>query len=173
MEEEPEVLGTFVDNKGVAVEERTGVTHLVHAWPAQGHEHIVSTVPFLSLTHIPTHGTLLEQDNLGPSRDLVTPSSKGNQAVAWYQLGTRDLAAFLSALFKASFPEYHERYKAAFAAGVWVAEDPGPWLGRAVVYKLQVDLHRDGLDDGPTASFPMGFFEGGELLLPDLGAKLW
>lgn len=75
-------------------------------------------------------------------------------------------------MFKASFPKEYQRYKKAFDAGVWLAQDPGPWLGRAIVYKLQVLPHRDGLDGGPTAMWNMGSYTGGELYLPDLKLKL-
>ncbi|KAK7012364.1 hypothetical protein R3P38DRAFT_2550174 [Favolaschia claudopus] len=50
--------------------------------------------------------------------------------------------------------------------------DPGPWIGRAIVYKLEVLEHVDGLDDGPTASFCVGDFAGGELYLSDIDVKL-
>lgn len=93
-------------------------------------------------------------------------------AVKWYFLATAELATALAAMFKSSFPEYHEKYAAAFKAGVWEESDPGPWLGRAIVYKLQVQAHVDGLDDGPTACFPLGRFTGGEIYFPDLGLKL-
>jgi hypothetical protein len=68
-------------------------------------------------------------------------------------------------------PQVYKKYQAAFDAGVWETADPGPWIGRAIVYKLQVLVHRDGKDDGPTASFPVGDFEGGEMYVPDLCAK--
>ena len=32
-------------------------------------------------------------------------------------------------------------------------------------------LHRDKNDVGPSASFPVGYFEGGEMLLPQLRTK--
>jgi len=48
----------------------------------------------------------------------------------------------------------------------------GPGLGRAIVYKLQVDAHIDGLDDDPTAIFNIGSFKRGKLNLPDLGLIL-
>lgn len=76
-------------------------------------------------------------------------------------------------MFEVAFPVEYAKYKVAFDAGQWYAENPGPWLARAVVYKLQVDNHRDGLDaDGPAACFGSGRYVGGELYLPDLGAKL-
>ena len=54
---------------------------------------------------------------------------------------------------------------------MWLEEDPEPWLGRAIVYKLQVILHTDEHDVGPTVSFPCGFFHGGQMQIPQLGGK--
>jgi hypothetical protein len=76
-------------------------------------------------------------------------------------------------MFKVLFPDVYERYKAAFDAGVWEKDDPGPWLGRAVVYKLQVELHPDKNESGPSVSFACGNYTGGYMLVPQLLAKLW
>ncbi len=82
----------------------------------------------------------------------------------------------------------HKEYKEAFAAGVWDDADPGPWLGRAIVYKTQVssinqsfwvyltpftkvNLHKDQNDDGLSVCFPVGRYGGGEMIIPILGAK--
>jgi hypothetical protein len=75
-------------------------------------------------------------------------------------------------MFEATFPDLYKEYKAAFEAGVWVQEDPGPFIGRSIIYKLQSKLHRDKNDVGPSASFPVGYFGGGEMLLPQLKTKL-
>ena len=85
---------------------------------------------------------------------------------------SRPVAIYLSACFEVAFPEYYVLYQAAFQAGVWETSDPGPWLGRAIVWKLPVKTHLDGLDDGPTAIFNVGKYTGGELYLPDLEVKL-
>jgi len=82
------------------------------------------------------------------------------------------VAKRLAVMFEVLMPECYHKYKAAFDAGVWIKGDPGPWLGRAIVYKLQVCLHKDSHDGGPTASFPLGYFSGGEMLVPQLKAKL-
>ena len=82
------------------------------------------------------------------------------------------VAKILGAMFKVIYPDLYEKYRAAFEAGVWEKGDPGPWLGRAIVYKLQVKLHNDGNDDGPTVSFAVGTYEEGHLLVLDLLAKL-
>lgn len=85
---------------------------------------------------------------------------------------TKPVAQLLAQYFKLAFPDCYQRYSRAFDAGVWELADPGPWLGRAIVYKMQVGVHVDGLDgQGPTAAFPVGWFEGGEMYLPDLGLK--
>jgi len=41
---------------------------------------------------------------------------------------------------------YYEKYRKAFEADCWAKEDKGPWIGRVIVWKLQVCLHRDTLD---------------------------
>jgi hypothetical protein len=89
----------------------------------------------------------------------------------FYEAST-PLAKTLAVYFEALFPEAYERSKNAFDAGVWVKDDPGPWIGRALIYKLQGSLHVDDKDEGPTVSFPCGYFEGGEMVLPQLDAKL-
>lgn len=75
-------------------------------------------------------------------------------------------------MFEAAFPLVYAKYREAFEAGVWFREDPGPFLARAIIYKLQSVLHKDGKDAGPYAAFPVGFFEGGEMLFPQLKTKL-
>ena len=99
-------------------------------------------------------------------------SACGAVAVRAYFRATRKVARMLAEMFKAIFPEEYERYKKAFDAGVWIREDPGPWAARAIVYKLDVSLHFDGLDGGPTATFPVGQYTGGAMELPQLNAKL-
>jgi hypothetical protein len=93
-------------------------------------------------------------------------------AVRYYFQATAETAEFLKAYFTVAFPEEFPRYQKAFEAGVWINEDPGPWLGRAIVYKLQVEAHQDRSDGGPTAIFNVGQYTGGELCLPDLEIKL-
>jgi hypothetical protein len=51
-------------------------------------------------------------------------------------------------------------------------EDPGPFLGRAIIYKLQGKFHKDQRDAGPSVSFGVGYYDGGEICFPQLKAKL-
>lgn len=144
--------------------ERTGVTHLVHCWFAQGQNVSQNKSPFALLTIVP-------QKRMVPSSDM-NRTGKGAMAVKSYFLATQRASAKLAAMFRAAYPEYYEKYRKAFSAGVWIKEDRGPWVGRAIVWKLQVGLHKDGLDEGPALCFPCGDYSGGELYLPDLRAKL-
>ncbi|KIY62270.1 hypothetical protein CYLTODRAFT_361730, partial [Cylindrobasidium torrendii FP15055 ss-10] len=101
-----------------------------------------------------------------------TAGSTRSGAMRTYYAATQKVAAYLKELFRVAYPAEHARYEAAFQAGQWFAEDPGPWVGRALVFKLQVSVHRDGKDDGPAAIFCAGTFSGGEAIFPDLGVKL-
>jgi hypothetical protein len=156
----PEVLPSGYYRPGVEVPaaseiplgERRGTTHLVHSWPAQGHP--------------------AAKFGMAPSVDMTGKSSAQAQAVQWYYQASAGVAQTLAGMFSVCFPKFYLTYQRAFEAGVWLTSDPGPWLGRAVVFKLQVYLHRDGLDAGPCACFPMGFFTGGEAYFPDIQAKL-
>ena len=73
-----------------------------------------------------------------------------HDAVRTYYKATAEVAAWLSAIFKAAFPDEYEVYADAFKAGSWmgVEEDPGPFLMRVIVWKLSVHLHVDGGDGG-------------------------
>lgn len=106
---------------------------------------------------------------------LASPYTRSGNALGaincWYR-ATRQVSLTLQIMFRVLFPTLYDTFQKAFDAGVWLEEDPGPWLGRAIVYKLQGDLHLDGRDCSPTASFPCGYFTGGEMMVPQLGAKL-
>lgn len=84
---------------------------------------------------------------------------------------TAPVARTLAIMFEHAFPEYYEAYREAFEAGVWFRQDPGPFLGRAIIYKLQGRLHKDRNDVGPSVCFPVGTYTGGEMLFPQLKAK--
>ena len=77
----------------------------------------------------------------------------------------------MDAWFQVLFPDMHDRFTKAFRAGVWMKQDKGPWLGRALIYKLQGKLHADENDIGPTVSFPCGNYSGGEMIVPQFRGK--
>ena len=105
------------------------------------------------------------------SRDFI-PGCLAAAAVRHYYRASATIAKMLAIMFKGAFPGEYARYQTAFEAGVWYDEDPGPWISRAIVYKLHVNLHHDAQDAGPTATFCVGDFEGGYLELPQLKVKL-
>lgn len=57
-------------------------------------------------------------------------------------------------------------YQEAFDAGVWLQDDPVSFLARAIVYKLQIKLHKDSNDVGTFAFFLVGEFEGCKKIFP-------
>ncbi|KAJ8694407.1 hypothetical protein PTI98_009331 [Pleurotus ostreatus] len=130
-------------------EERRGVHHLVQGWVMQGHH-----------------------DKLYLSAD-IHESSSGVAATRAYYTATKEIAGLLGLVVKTLLPEQYEKYQEAFEAGVWFAdEDPGPFLGRAVVWKLQLRMHKDKADAGFSISIPFGAYTGGYMIIPQLHAKL-
>ena len=128
-------------------------------------------------TGLPCYAILLltrypfQASGMVPSADMLGRNARGALAIRLYFEETREIALYLHELFKVSFPDDAEKYAKAFAAGVWEHADPGPWLGRAIVWKLQVNAHRDSQDEGPAAIFNLGTYSGGDLYLPDANLK--
>lgn len=108
------------------------------------------------------------------SLDMADRGKAGGQkAVNHYFQLSEPIALFVHELFKVAFPDVAQKYAAAFKKGEWqMVKDLGPFWGQALVYKMPVDVHQDGLDDGLLAMFPCGFFTEGRLDFPDLGIKL-
>ena len=140
-----------VDLAYVLTAERTGVTHLVHAWHQQGHPVSFASVLLFALLKISQNGPMLHSKDMA-GRNTV----EGQAAVINYFRLSRPIALYIKEMFKVAYPSYYPKYEKAFEAGVYERQDPGPFLGRAIVWKLQVQVHQDGLDDGPTVIFNCG-----------------
>lgn len=153
---------TYTAADGAEAKERCGLYHLVHGWTQRGHKNDVSTptCTLLSLTPL----------QLYLCSDYTRSGTAYIGVTAHYRLNAL-MAEMLAIMFEGVFPDIYRKYKSAFDAGVWIKTDPGPWLGRAIVYKLQLTLHVDANDVGPAASFPSGLFEGGALVIPQMLAK--
>jgi len=134
--------------------EQTGVTHLVHVWYPKGHS------VCKQWSSIPLSLSILLKDRMVPSKDFHR-SGQGTQAVKKYFTDKEGTLARLASMFQAAFPDCYEKYRKAFEVGCWTKEDKGPWIGRVIVWKLQVSLYRDALDEGPTACFPCRNYEDG------------
>ncbi|KAJ7049599.1 hypothetical protein C8F01DRAFT_731431 [Mycena amicta] len=111
------------------------------------------------------------QDLLEPSKDMAPGTVKGLQALNTYLRRTQLYTTLVGVCCRTFYPHWHTVYEQAFNAGKSNLLDPGPFLGRVIVWKLQVELHRDGLDIGPTLTSADGSFEGGAMVLPDFGCK--
>ena len=78
-----------------------------------------------------------------------------------------DLVNFL----EAAVAEY-KTLKTSWDRGHWVGCHGPPFLGQAIVWKYQVNLHKDPNDWEICVTTPSGYYEGGEALFPDLNLKL-
>ena len=79
---------------------------------------------------------------------------------------TKTIANKIAAMFKAAFSQWYNKYCEAFNAGVWLKEDSGLFLGRAIIYKLQGRLHKNHHNLGPLASFGVGNYIEGKMIFP-------
>jgi hypothetical protein len=89
-----------------------------------------------------------------------------------YFHATRLVVDTLSGKFKSLFPDQYSILRSSFEAGKIEESDPGPWLGRALVWKMQVAMHRDGLDGVMGAILNTGCYSGGCIYFPGIGLKL-
>lgn len=111
-------------------------------------------------------GLFISADTHASSRGLA-------QCLSYYD-SSRAVAQHIEAYLLAVFPQWAKDYRSCFDAGRLLPQDPGPFLGRAIIYKLQGEVHKDCRDAGPSASFGVGYYDGGNMLVPQLGAKfLW
>jgi hypothetical protein len=102
----------------------------------------------------------------------MTSGSATVAAAGSFYFLSESIARSVAQAFKAVFPYWYEIYQEAFEAGVWFADDPGPFLSHAIMYKLQGQLHKDRHDVGPSVSFPVGQYSGREMIFPQLNVKL-
>ncbi|KAF8164939.1 hypothetical protein B0H34DRAFT_670905 [Crassisporium funariophilum] len=128
--------------------EQAGVLHITHGWIQRANY---------------DKGLFVSKD--------VCSSSSTFAACTGYYAATAAVANQIDCLLKEVFPVWRGQYKVGFASGCMIKEDPGPLPARAVVHKLQGRLHKDGRDAGPSASFGVGQYSGGEMYIPLLKAK--
>jgi hypothetical protein len=102
----------------------------------------------------------------------ISKTSTSLAATGAYYYASKAVAINIGLALKITNPDWFQMYESAFRAGAWLPHDPGPFLGRAIIYKLQGKLHKDRHDLGPSASFAVGNFSGGEMLFPQLRVKL-
>jgi drug/metabolite transporter superfamily protein YnfA len=98
-------------------------------------------------------------------------------AVDWYINATAMQQQMLSAYVKEAHPDLYEQYIKTFQAGKWVGmkvenAEGCIFLSEAIVWKLQVEVHRDVLDTGICVCMATGSFIGGRVIFPDLDLVL-
>ena len=77
-----------------------------------------------------------ENNVIGFTSPVISPVPAWPVLLTSYYHLTREIAACIVVLFEIAFPELHEKYSKAFDAAVWIVEDPGPFVGRSIIYKL-------------------------------------
>ncbi|KAK7433512.1 hypothetical protein VKT23_015167 [Stygiomarasmius scandens] len=137
------------DGLGPDQGEPKGTVHIVTCWPQKGHPH----------------------DPMTPSKSHSARAGCGIAIETWYESSV-EVNDFLGAIFKKEFPEEYPRFLKAHKAARWRKSDPGPYVGKVVIWKLSGSPHIDQGDPCPTATFGLGCFEGGNMEILDIGVKL-
>ena len=138
---------------GEMIEERKGVHHIIQCWMAQGNPNVSRPFAFICSFWEKKHWLL---QVLCPG-GMYAYSNKGRLAIEHYYIASSPIARILVEYFKVLFPKAYEKSKQAFSAGRWIQGDPGPWLGRALIYKLgQFARGRQGR--GANGLFPLWTF---------------
>ncbi|KZT31983.1 hypothetical protein SISSUDRAFT_1067295 [Sistotremastrum suecicum HHB10207 ss-3] len=141
-------MRTFVGYDGktpVFRYEKAGVAHMVHSWYAKGRN---ATNDFM----LPS---ALMLGNGGAARATITE---------WYMDSTSFLHKLLGEYIKLTDRPYWKKIHKTYHAGRWVTSDyrHGAFLGRAIVWKLQIEVHRDSQDEA-------GAYCRTGIVFPDLG----
>ncbi|KAL0061138.1 hypothetical protein AAF712_012058 [Marasmius tenuissimus] len=141
----------YSEDGGVMGKGPSGVMHLVDAWPQTGHE----------------HEEILYQSS------FLSGTGQSIQATRHYYEGNATLEQCIESVIRVFFPEEHALMSKVREAGraISTEEGGGCYLGRALVFKLQLFNHVDKRDFGISTSFSAGRFTGGYLLIPQLKAK--
>ncbi|KAL0061160.1 hypothetical protein AAF712_012030 [Marasmius tenuissimus] len=135
---------------GVSGVEPAGVMHLVEAWHQRGN---INKGLYMST--------------------FLSGAGQAIQATRHYYEANFTLERCIESAVQVFFPDLYPVLAHVREAGraFQSSREGGVYLGRAVVYKLQLFNHIDQKDCGISASFPAGHFVGGYLLIPQLGAK--
>jgi hypothetical protein len=87
---------------------------------------------------------------------------------------TTYLNTLMKSMFKTEWPESFERFDHAFKSARLNKLNPGPWHGKAVVWKSDSHVHADTKDseECPTSCVPIGQYTRGEMELFDMKTKI-
>ncbi|KAL0579851.1 hypothetical protein V5O48_002160 [Marasmius crinis-equi] len=138
----------FSEDGGQTGLEPAGVHHCVEGWKMQGH----------------SNGSLYLSKSL-------SGSGKSQGPTRHFYAANQTLDNCIAAAMEVFFPDNYIVARKVREAGRIIPGEGGVYLGRAVVFKLQLLLHRDQNDFGVSTSFPSGYYCGGYLIIPQLKAK--
>ncbi|KAF9020256.1 hypothetical protein BDZ89DRAFT_1138765 [Hymenopellis radicata] len=121
------------------------VYHIMHCWSQKGH---------------------------AKASTPMTPSGASSATTHVAQVAfierTQVVTSIASALYQEFWKKEYTGALKTFKAGRFFSEDRGPWLGRALGYKVPTTTHPDEGDTGPTFLTCAGSFNGGHLQFHEL-----
>ncbi|KAJ8083301.1 hypothetical protein PM082_009173 [Marasmius tenuissimus] len=142
----------FSKDGGKTALNSAGVFHMAEAWPQAKHK-----------------------KNELYMGSALSGSGQSTLGTRYFYQANEVLEKCVAIAVKAFFPEIHEIGAKVREAGRTVPTSDGKpcgmYLARAIIFKLQVLLHKDDNDFGVSTSFPCGFFEDGYLIVPQLKSK--
>ncbi|KAL0565144.1 hypothetical protein V5O48_016887 [Marasmius crinis-equi] len=145
----PERGLVYSPDNGEHGQEAAGVHHHVEGWEQRGHK---------------GQGLYQSKSLSGSGHSIIASQNfyRANQC----------LEECVENTIKVFFEDQHKVFTGAREAARLAGNKGGCFIGRAMVFKLQLFLHCDEGDDGVSASFPAGRFKGGCMIIPQFKAKL-
>lgn len=108
---------------------------------------------------------------MSPSASF-TANARAGVAHEQFYLNTLEVNVRLDEIMKHEFPIQYPAFSKAHQAGRWTQVDPGPHLGRVIVWKLLSEPHMDDADSLPTIIYVLsGHFVGAYLDMLDLSTR--
>ncbi|KAK1227373.1 hypothetical protein PQX77_009637 [Marasmius sp. AFHP31] len=142
----------FSEDGGKTALQPAGVFHMAEAWPQQRHKK--------------------KELYMGSA---LSGSGQSTLATRYFYQANETLEKCVEVAVNQFFPEIHDIGVKVREAGRTIPTSDGQFCGmylaRAIIFKLQVLLHKDDNDFGVSTSFPCGYFEGGYLIVPQLKSK--
>lgn len=100
----------------------------------------------------------MKSQPLSVSSDTVCNSSF-RLSLEWYIAQSQPITGILAGYLNVFWPEVYHEFKKRFAAGRTIDSDTGPWIARALLYKMWLFMHYDQYDKDVRASFACGSSE--------------
>lgn len=148
-----------------STDEWLSVYHIMHCWPMKGHAK-AQTVSYLWYSNCLSY--LFNPQPMTPSGVRSATHQMCQQTFLTRTIAVTVIASCISQHF---FPKNHKRALKRFKAGCYLGDDVGPWLGRALGYKVPTTTHPDEGDSGTTFITAVGSYLEGCLELHNLEVR--